>query len=36
VGVTCTFKIITPVVAQILGGQVGVGASATFPIRVGP
>lgn len=35
VGLTCTFRILTPVVSQVLGGIVQVSASSTFPVRVG-
>jgi PKD repeat protein len=35
VGLTCTFRILTPVVSQVLGGTVQVSASSTFPVRVG-
>ena len=35
VAVTCRFSLITPVISNILGSQINVSASASFPIRSG-
>ena len=35
VSITCQFSLITPIVKNILGGQINVSASASFPIRSG-
>jgi PKD repeat protein len=35
VELTCSFGVITPIISVVLGNQVTVGASATFPVRVG-
>jgi Flp pilus assembly protein TadG len=35
VSITCQFSLITPIVKNILGGQINVSASAAFPIRSG-
>jgi Flp pilus assembly protein TadG len=35
VKITCQFSLITPIVKNILGGQINVSASASFPIRSG-
>jgi len=35
VELTCTFGVITPIMSNIVGGSVAVGASAVFPIRAG-
>jgi PKD repeat protein len=33
VAFTCRFKVITPIIAAIVGGNVSVGASAVFPVK---
>ncbi len=35
VAVTCRFSLITPVISSLLGSQVNVSASASFPVRAG-
>jgi Flp pilus assembly protein TadG len=35
VRITCQFSLITPIIKNILGGQINIGASASFPIRSG-
>jgi Flp pilus assembly protein TadG len=35
VSITCRFSLITPIVGNILGSQINVSASASFPIRSG-
>jgi PKD repeat protein len=35
VSLSCTFRVITPILSQVLGGTVRVSAAATFPVRVG-
>lgn len=35
VGISCSFQVLTPVISNIVGGSVGVSASAAFPIRYG-
>jgi hypothetical protein len=35
VAITCRFSLITPIVGNILGSQINVSASASFPIRSG-
>jgi TadE-like protein len=35
VAVTCRFSLITPLIGNIIGGQINVSASASFPVRSG-
>ncbi len=35
VSITCSFDVITPVISQVLGGQVLVGSSTTYPVKEG-
>jgi Flp pilus assembly protein TadG len=35
VAITCRFSLITPVISNILGNQINVSASASFPVRAG-
>ena len=35
VAITCRFSLITPIIANILGNQINVSASASFPVRAG-
>jgi PKD repeat protein len=35
VHVNCTFDVITPVIANMVGGQVAVSAASTFPVKTG-
>lgn len=35
VGITCKFGVITPVISNILGGQVNVSSSSVFPVKSG-
>jgi PKD repeat protein len=35
VGISCTFGVITPVIANIVGGSIPVSAASTFPVKTG-
>ena len=35
VSVSCTFRVLTPVIGAIVGNAITIGARSTFPIRVG-
>jgi len=35
VRITCTFKVITPVISSVVGGTLSVSADATFPVKAG-
>jgi len=35
VTITCTFKVITPVIATIVGGTLSISSDATFPVKAG-
>jgi PKD repeat protein len=35
VGISCTFGVITPVIANIVGGSIQVSAASTFPVKTG-